>query len=221
MLLAGAAAQSSDILGSLPPPGSLTTALYFPEHAQKQFPAGDVITAVISAHNDNSKAYNLTAVVASLHSPTDYSMYVQNFTHMVYFKEVQPNQERSVEYKFRLSPQVPTRDFIVAVHILYQDAAGGYFSNVAFNGTVDVVEKPSLIDWGAIFMYIMIFGTLGGIGYAVISNSSDRLGIKRVAKKARKGGDKAAAFDEDEWVKGTPYDVEKRKKAAAKAGKQS
>lgn len=41
------------------------------------------ITAVISAHNDNSKAYNLTAVVASLHSPTDYSMYVQNFTHMV------------------------------------------------------------------------------------------------------------------------------------------
>jgi hypothetical protein len=58
-------------------------------------------------------------------------------------------------------------------------------------------------------------------GYAVISNSSDRLGIKRVAKKARKGGDKAAAFDEDEWVKGTPYDVEKRKKAAAKAGKQS
>jgi hypothetical protein len=40
---AGAAAQSSDILGSLPPPGSLTTALYFPEHAQKQFPAGDVV----------------------------------------------------------------------------------------------------------------------------------------------------------------------------------
>lgn len=41
------------------------------------------ITAVISAHNDNSKPYNLTAIVASLNSPMDFSMYIQNFTHRV------------------------------------------------------------------------------------------------------------------------------------------
>jgi hypothetical protein len=41
------------------------------------------ITAVISAHNDNTKAYNLTAIVASLNSPMDFSMYIQNFTHRV------------------------------------------------------------------------------------------------------------------------------------------
>jgi hypothetical protein len=41
------------------------------------------ITAVISAHNDASKAYNLTAIVASLNSPMDFSMYIQNFTHQV------------------------------------------------------------------------------------------------------------------------------------------
>jgi hypothetical protein len=38
---------------------------------------------VISAHNDASKAYNLTAIVASLNSPMDFSMYIQNFTHQV------------------------------------------------------------------------------------------------------------------------------------------
>jgi hypothetical protein len=36
---------------------------------------------VISAHNDASKAYNLTAIVASLNSPMDFNMYIQNFTH--------------------------------------------------------------------------------------------------------------------------------------------
>lgn len=41
------------------------------------------ITAVISAHNDNTKSYNLTAIVASLNSPMDFSMYIQNFTHRV------------------------------------------------------------------------------------------------------------------------------------------
>lgn len=41
------------------------------------------VTAVISAHNDHSKPYNLTAVVASLNSPMDFEMYIQNFTHQV------------------------------------------------------------------------------------------------------------------------------------------
>ena len=38
---------------------------------------------MISAHNDASKAYNLTAIVASLNSPMDFSMHIQNFTHQV------------------------------------------------------------------------------------------------------------------------------------------
>lgn len=41
------------------------------------------ITAVVSAHNDQSRPYNLTAIVASLNSPMDFSMYIQNFTHQV------------------------------------------------------------------------------------------------------------------------------------------
>lgn len=41
------------------------------------------IKVVVSAHNDNSKPYNLTAIMASLNSPMDFSMYIQNFTQMV------------------------------------------------------------------------------------------------------------------------------------------
>ncbi|KAF8062638.1 ssr1 [Scenedesmus sp. PABB004] len=220
-LLAGALGQPSELLNNLPPPGSLSTAHYFPEHPTKQFPAGDVITAVISAHNDNSKAYNLTAIVASLNSPMDFSMFIQNFTHSVYFKELPAGQEMSLEYKFRIAPQVPTRDFFVAIHLIYEDiGGGGFFSNTVFNGTVEVVEAPKLVDTEGIFMYVMILGTAGLVGYWAFSNASDRFGIKKAAKKrsGRAAASAAAPFDEDEWVKGTPYDVDKRKRAAAGAG---
>lgn len=64
-----------------------------------------------------------------------------------------------------LSLQVPTRDFQVAIHLIYEDVGSpGYYSNVAFNATIEVVEKPKLVDMEGIFMYLMIFGLLGGAG---------------------------------------------------------
>jgi len=220
-MVAGAMAQSAELLNTLPAPGALTTAIYFPDHPTKQFPAGDIITAVISAHNDNTKPYNLTAIVASLNSPLDFSMYIQNFTHRVYFEELPAGEERTLEYKFQLAPQVPTRDFQVAIHLIYEDvgASSGYYSNVAFNATIEVVEKPKLVDMEGIFMYLMIIAALGGSGYWIFANATDKLGVKKSIKKSKKGDGKAASFDEDEWIKGTSYDVHQKKKALRSATK--
>jgi hypothetical protein len=83
----------------------------------------------------------------------------------VYFKELPPSGEMSLEYKFRLAPQVPTRDFAVAIHLIYEDVgSSGYYSNVVFNGTVEVVEKAKLIDTEGLFMYLMIIALFAGIG---------------------------------------------------------
>jgi hypothetical protein len=61
--------------------------------------------------------------------------------------------------------QVPTRDFQVAIHLIYEDVgSSGYYSNVAFNATIEVVEKPKLVDMEGIFMYLMIAAALGGTG---------------------------------------------------------
>lgn len=38
-------AQSAELLNALPAPGALTTAIYFPDHPTKQFPAGDIVSA--------------------------------------------------------------------------------------------------------------------------------------------------------------------------------
>jgi hypothetical protein len=42
------------------------------------------IKVVISAHNDASKPYNITAVMGSLNSPSDFDLYIQNFTQQVW-----------------------------------------------------------------------------------------------------------------------------------------
>lgn len=83
----------------------------------------------------------------------------------MYFKELPAGQEVSLEYKFRIAPQVPTRDFFVAVHLVYEEVTGqGFYSNTVFNGTIEVVEKAKLIDTEGIFMYLMIAATFGIIG---------------------------------------------------------
>lgn len=64
-------------------------------------------------------------------------------------------------------------------------------------------------------LQLNVLGVCISAGYWAFSNASDKLGIKKTAKKARKGAEKVAAFDEDEWVKGTPYEVEKRRRANA------
>lgn len=49
--------------------------------------------------------------------------------------------------------------------MIYEDVGStGYYSNVAFNGTIEVVEKPKLVDMEGIFMYLMIAAALGGTG---------------------------------------------------------
>jgi hypothetical protein len=83
----------------------------------------------------------------------------------VYFKELPAGQEVSLEYKFRIAPQVPTRDFSVAVHLVYEEmGTPSFYSSTVFNGTVEIVEKARLIDTEGIFMYLMIIGTTLLIG---------------------------------------------------------
>jgi hypothetical protein len=41
------------------------------------------IKVVLGIHNDGSEPYNISGIMGSLNSPTDFSMYIQNFTQQV------------------------------------------------------------------------------------------------------------------------------------------
>lgn len=53
--------------------------------------------------------------------------------------------------------------------MIYEDVgSSGYYSNVAFNATIEVVEKPKLVDMEGFFMYLMIIAALGGSGGSLL-----------------------------------------------------
>jgi hypothetical protein len=41
------------------------------------------VEVVVGLHNDGAEAYNLTMIAGSLNSPVDFTVYVQNFSHLV------------------------------------------------------------------------------------------------------------------------------------------
>lgn len=205
--------RPSDLLSHMPPPGSLSVAHYFPDHPTKQFPAGEEIKVVVSAHNEGSKPYNITAMMGSLNSPVDFDLYVQNFTQQVYFRLLPAAEELSVEYSFRPDPNLSPREFTVALHLIYEDPeTGRMHSNLVFNSTVDIVEMQKLIDTEMLFLYLMLLGVVGLGGYYAYLNMADKLGLNKSSKKKTKStGPKL--IDHDEWIKGTTYEVNKRRKA--------
>lgn len=204
----------------MPPPGSLSVAHYFPDHPTKQFPAGEEIKVVVSAHNEASKPYNITAMMGSLNSPSDFDVYIQNFTQQVYFRMLPAGEELSIEYKFRPDPMLSLREFLVALHLIYEDPeTNRLHSNLVFNQTVDIVEMEKLIDMEMLFLYLMLAGVVGCAGYWVYLNYADKMGLnKGKGKKTKTKSGPKKEIDHDEWIKGTQYEVSQRKKAAAKSG---
>ena len=90
----------------------------------------------------------------------------------MYFRELIPGEELSVEYSFRPDPILSPREFIVALHLIYEDPeAGRMHSNLVFNSTVDIVEMQKLIDTEMLFLYLMLAAVVGGGGEFDIGSS--------------------------------------------------
>ncbi len=56
-------------------------------------------------------------------------------------------------------------------------------------------------------------------GYWIFTNATDKLGVNKTVKKSKKSDGKAASFDEDEWIKDTPYAAQQKKLAKAASQK--
>ena len=169
-------------------------------------------TVVLGFHNDGKEPYNVSAIFGSLNSPTDFSIFVQNFTQQIYHQAVAPGKELSIEYKFMPDPRVEPRDFIVSLTVFYQDTKGVYFSNTFFNQTIEIVEVKKLIDWELIFLYVFLIALVGVIGYLAYSYAAPHLQsmgyISKKSKKTKKvaTGPKVQTEEEaEDWLKGTNY----------------
>lgn len=176
-----------------------------------------MIKVVLGIHNDAAEMYNITAILGSLNMVGDFNMHVQNFTEQVYHQPVLAGQQLSIEYKFMPDHRIDSRDFVLALTVLYHDSANKFYSNTFFNQTISVVEIKKLIDWELIFLFIFLGSLVAGgayLLYGVMAPHLQSLGFVRKGKKSKKV-ETSKADDSDEWVKGTPYDTFTKRKAAA------
>lgn len=229
LLLPGCVGQRpSDLLSNLPPasPDDLTAVYYFPEHPDKQIPAGEIISVVVSARNTGSRPLNLSAITGSINSAAKYEVFIQNFTIGRYFAPLAPGAEASLEYKFRADPVLgssPAREFQVALHLLYE-SHGSYYSSTFFNQTVDIGEVPRVVDFDLVWLALTVAALLAAAAHFGHAAVAERLGLVRGLRGKRKRAARAevhvTAIDGDDWVKGTHYDVQKRRRAAVAAAQR-
>ncbi|KAG2454227.1 hypothetical protein HYH02_001261 [Chlamydomonas schloesseri] len=206
-------------LTNLPPAGEISTGHFFPDFPTKQFIAGQPVKVVVGIRNEAAEKYNISAIMGSLNNAQDFRAYYWNFTQQVYFQVVEPSKELSVEYTFLPPKDLPANDYQVALTVFYE-AADGFKSTTFFNQTITVNEKPQLIDWKLIFLYVIFIGLVAAGGYYVWSTVKDVPLVKSmVGKKKSVKTDDTRTFNNDEWVAGTPVAAFYNKKTApAKAG---
>lgn len=84
----------------------------------------------------------------------------------LYFQNVAPGEELSVEYAFTPDALIPApREFTIALTAFYaDDAAGALYSSTFFNATVEIVEVPKLVDGQALFMWAILAAAVGAAG---------------------------------------------------------
>ena len=52
----------------------------------------------------------------------------------------------------------------VALTMFYGDDQGQMYASTFFNETIDIIEKPSWIDYEAVWMYTVMIAIFGGAG---------------------------------------------------------
>lgn len=202
----------------------MVSAVLLPGYADKKFPAGKLVDVVVGLHNEaSSEAYNISFIAGSLNSPADFSLHVQNFTMMPYGEVIGPGEEASFTYKFVPDARLSPRDFVVALTAFYSDSRGQWYSSTFFNQTIDIVEVKKVFDWELISLVGLFAACLMGSAYVlylwVVSKGWLKPQKKRSKRTApvNKQPDQQSK-EQEEWIKGSPYDIHCKKQQGGSAG---
>uniref|UniRef100_A0A7S0YXF5 Translocon-associated protein subunit alpha n=1 Tax=Polytomella parva TaxID=51329 RepID=A0A7S0YXF5_9CHLO len=220
----GVNAQNEHPLTNLPPSGQISTGVYFPEHPNKKFPTGELAKVAVNIRNEANKAYNITAIMGSIHPISDPSVYFYNFTQQIYLQVVKPDDELTVEYSFLVHRELPPRDYLVALTVFYEEPTGAFRATTFFNSTIDAVEvSKGLFDFQLFFLFVMFLAVLAGVAFLMYDYIEPYVKASPVAVKAKKStaATPAPVRNDDEWVSGTQYAKFVKRRDAPKASSKS
>jgi hypothetical protein len=197
------------------PSEEIETSFHFPEHEDKKFPIGQVVTALCHFSNTGNSPFNITAIMGSLNSPFNFDFYIQNYSYKPVGIVVNPGEEVSLDYQFQLHPNLEPTEYVIAHTVFYENQQRNPFSSTFFNETVELYYPTSDFD-------LQTLGQLfGGIAFSIatiaitfflctIDQRSPTSAFATIGSKSK--ASKAASNDDDDWVS-AHLDTAKPKKA--------
>jgi len=175
------------------------TRVLFPEYPTKKIPVGKEVTVLVGFSNSGDKTFNITAIGAHLHSPFDFSYYIQNFTAYEVEGTVAPGEQLSLEYVFKPDPQLEPLEFHLSGWILYNDSDNNMFRSTFVNGTIELTEAQSDFDIRGVFTWFLAVAALGLIlyvGFNVLATPEQKKSVaKRAGASVERGPKKQASED--------------------------
>jgi len=162
------------------------------------------VTVLVGFSNSGDKAFNLTAIGAHLHSPFDFSYYIQNFTAYEVDGVVEPGAQVSLEYTFKPDPSLEPLEFHLSGWILYNDSDNNMFRSTFVNGTIELVEAQSDFDIRGVFTWFLAVAALGlivYIGFNVFATPEQKKSVaKRAGAAVDRGGVKKLASEDSGFL---------------------
>ncbi|RUS27276.1 translocon-associated protein, alpha subunit [Jimgerdemannia flammicorona] len=194
------------VSASLPAPNVELTA-GFPDS-----PFGNVVNGqrnklVVSFSNKDTVSYTVSILSGVLVNPNNFTQIVRNLTALRYDTPIGTGE--TVDIPFSFHSEIAPQDLGLVVLVDFLDTNGNSHRAVGFNSTVTIVDPPtSIFDLQLLFLYVVLAGVLGGIGYLI--QQAFFGGAAKGKKKAKKVvepsigaagavDEKTTAYDES-WI---------------------
>lgn len=167
-----------------------------------EFQIGKEVHFLVGFKNKGQKDFQLQTMDASFRYAQDFSYTLQNFTSPPYSRVVEPNQETTLGYTFFINEQYAARTYGFVVNLLYSDKDGVQYQNTVFNETVSLIEVDEGLDSESVFLYILLAGFFGLIGYGLnklylkyVNPTHRRSSLKPKVEQEKTANTKEVDFD--------------------------
>lgn len=114
------------------PSEDIVTSHYFPDHTDNKFPVGESVTTLCYFSNEGASFFNVSAVMASLNSPMDFSHHFQNYSYKPVGMIVKAGEEISIQYPIPFHADLEPVEYQLSITVFYESETES-FSTTFFN----------------------------------------------------------------------------------------
>lgn len=193
-------AESEDTVYQAPDTVQISGEL--PDNPFNQIINGQKNTVKLNFNNKGESNYTIETILGQLVNKDNPSEVYRNLTAYRYSVAAPSMNDVDVLYKFYA--EFPPQELELHIYVFFADEDGKKFRGIGYNETVTVTNPDvSIFDLQLIFMYLILIGFFGGIGYLIFQTFfggvKTKKGKKRIIKTEDNTSESSDKIDES-WL---------------------